>query len=108
MLQEAITSLAGYIREFSWIICLAWTSSLLVIYGDELVRFTKRIARTWHFIFRVLFFVVVCGFGFGALTIMLSRFIHSKMISLNNLPLILAVLAAYFLLGFLAEKNRVI
>jgi H+/Cl- antiporter ClcA len=108
MVQEFINNIAGFIREYSMTCCFAWTSSLLVIYGDELIRFTKRIARSWHFVFRVLFFVVVCGFGFGAITIMLSRFLHSKMIGLNNLTLILAVLAAYLLLGLLAEKNRVI
>ena len=108
MFQETINSLAGFIREYIWTVCFAWTASLLVIYGDELVRFTKRIARSWHFVFRVLFFVVVCGFGFGAVTIMLARFIHTKMASLNDLSLILSVLAAYLLLGFLAEKNKVI
>lgn len=108
MLQELIDNLAGYIREYSWTLCLAWTASLLVIYGDELVRFTKRIARAWHFVFRILFFVVVCGFGYGAISFMLASLLHSKMVHLNNLSLVISVLIAYLLLGFLAEKNKVI
>ncbi len=108
MLQDLINNLAGFIREHSWTTCIAWTASLLVIYGDDLVRLTKKIARAWHFVFRVLFFVVVCGFGYGFITLLLARFLRSQMLSLNNLSLTISVIVAFLLLGFLAEKNRVI
>jgi len=108
MLQDLINSLAGFIRENGWTICFAWTASLLVIYGDDLLRITKSIARAWHFFFRLLFFVVVCGFGYGAITIFLARFIHSKLGSLDNLWLCVSVITAYLLLGLLAEKNKVL
>ncbi|MEZ7957154.1 MAG: DUF3392 family protein [Rubritalea sp.] len=108
MLQDLINNLAGFIREHSWTACIAWTASLLVIYGVDLVRLTKKIARSWYFVFRVLFFVVVCGFGYGFLTLSLARFIHSQMVTLNNLWLCISVILAYLLIGFLAEKNRVL
>lgn len=108
MLQDIINPIAGFIREHSWTICIAWTASLLVIYGDDLARLTKGVARSWHFVFRVLFFVVVCGFGYGLITIFLARLIHSQLVRLDNLWLTISALAAFLLLGFLAEKHKVI
>ncbi|MFT5905615.1 MAG: hypothetical protein ACI9E1_001213 [Cryomorphaceae bacterium] len=108
MIQDLINNLAGFIREHSWTACIAWTASLLVIYGDVLVRLTRNIARPWHFIFRVLFFVVVCGFGYGFLTLLLTRFIHSQIVTLNNMWLSISVITAYLLIGILAEKNKVL
>jgi len=108
MLDELIKDFASLIRDHSWTICFAWTASLLVIYGDEMLRITKSIAQAWHFAFRLLFFVIICGFGYGALTIFISRYLHGKMILLSNLWLCISVIAAYIFLGFLAERNRVI
>ncbi len=108
MIEQIINSVAGYIRANSWTLCTAWAASFLVIYGGPLAKFTKNIARTWSFVLRVLFFVVVCGFGYGFLTLLIARSIHSQILKLSNVWLDSAVLGAFLLLGFLAEKRKLI
>jgi len=108
MLEEIINGIADLVREHSWTLCTAWAASLLVIYGGALAKFTKNIARSWNFAFRVLFFVAVCGFGYGILTLSIARLIHPQISKLGNTWLTLSVLGAFLLLGLLAEKRRVI
>jgi len=108
MIEGIVNDLAIFVRTHSWPLCTAWAASLLVIYGSKLTRFTKNIARSWSFPFRVAFFVVVCGFGYGFLTLAIARLIHSQMLRLDNVWLTVSALGAFLLLGFLAEKHRVI
>ena len=105
-MNDIINDIARFLREHGRTICFAWTAALLVIYGGALARFAKNIAKAWHFVFRVLFFVLVCGFGYGLLTVFLARFLHSQLSHLDNIWYIVSVVAAFILLGILAEKKK--
>ncbi|MBT8036760.1 MAG: DUF3392 domain-containing protein [Verrucomicrobiae bacterium] len=105
-MQEIINNTAGYLRGHGDIICYAWTAAWLVLYGSVLAKFAKNVARSWHFVFRVLFFIVVCGFAYGMLTVLIASQIHQKLSRLNDSWYIVAVVSAFFLIGILAEKKR--
>lgn len=105
-MNEIINDIARFLREHGRTICVAWTASLLVIYGSKLTGIAKDIAKTWHFVFRVLFFVLICGFGFGLLTVYVAQLLHSQLRGLSNLWVILSVTIAFIILGILAEKKK--
>ncbi|MDB9741609.1 DUF3392 domain-containing protein [Akkermansiaceae bacterium] len=108
MWDDIVNGLAKFFREHSVTLCLAWCASIMVIYGNQMVRFTKNLVKSWHFMLRLLFFVLVCGFGYGIVTVYSAKLIHRLLIELPNLQLNIAVIISFLLLGFLAEKNRVI
>lgn len=88
-------------------IATSWVAVLLVLYGDNIIRFLKGIMRPYHYILKVTAFILLCSIGFG----LLANFGYKALYQL--LPLIerqwfgLVVVVIYFILGTLAEnKNR--
>lgn len=105
-MQDLINDIASFLREHGKTTCYAWTAAILVIYGKELSRLAKSIARAWHFVFRVLFFVLVCGFCYGMLTVFVADLLHHSISQLSNLWYIVAVVSAFFTVGFLADRKK--
>ena len=105
-MDEYINEAAKFLRSHSYNICFAWTAALLVIFGSNLARFAKNMASTWHFVFRVIFFMIVCGFGYGILTVFVTRFLNQQLNSLSNIWVIIATLIAFFGLGVLADRKN--
>lgn len=105
-MQDFINYVANLLREHGKTICYAWTAAVLVIYGKELSRFAKNVVKAWHFIFRVLFFVIICGVFYGMLTVFVAELIYKNVSKLNNVWYIIAVLAAFFIVGFLADRKK--
>ncbi len=94
--------LSDYYTEMS----LMLMATLLVIYGDVINGNIKRMLSPYHFIIRTIVFVLVCAFGYGALT-------------LYGAPLLLHIIkylpwhwqgvgfiSAFIALGVLAERRR--
>lgn len=105
-MDEIINTLAKFLRQNSSTLCMAWIASFMVIYGRELATLAKKVAKSWHFIFRVLFFVLICGFGYGLLGVYLSKLLNKQMIQLNSIWIIVATLGAFLLLGLIADKKK--
>lgn len=95
-----------YIRPNLYSISVAMIATLLVIYGNDINRGVKRLVRKYPFALRVFIFVLVCAFGYGYITLILARIVRNGLAQLNNLELILCILAAFFTLGFLAEHKK--
>ena len=100
------------IRSGSWAhsnmdkITLALVATLLVIYGDKINHFIKRLLKPYPRIIRVFGFVIMCAFGYGLLTVLLTPVLASwfSLVSIKWLaPL---VLAAFLLVGWIAEKKN--
>lgn len=108
MLADFFHTIASFLLKHSWTLCMAWTASLLVIYGNKLVKISKEVVKSWPFLLRLLFFIFVCGLGFGMLTVFTANFLNSQINSLNDIQIVAVVLLAFLLLGLLAEKNKVI
>ncbi|MCW8093152.1 DUF3392 family protein [Alteromonas sp. ASW11-130] len=102
VLASISSALVDYFPEMSVMLM----ATLLVIYGDVINGRLKRLLAPYHFLIRTLLFVLVCAFGYGALT-------------LYGAPLVLHVikflpwnwqgvgfLAAFIALGVMAERRR--
>lgn len=102
------------IRSGNWMhgnmqnITLALVATLLVIYGDQINRTVKRFLRPYPRIVRILGFVVMCAFGYGLLTVLLTPVLAGWLSLVSIKWLAPLVLAAFLFVGWMAErKNQV-
>ncbi len=91
-----------YVRD----IALALVATCLVVFGDDVNRFVRRQTATLHFVWRTAIFIVLCAFGYGALTIFLTPFVAGQLGKLGNLWLPWICLGMFIALGMLAQRKR--
>ena len=87
-------------------IALALVGTLLVIYGDNLNSLVKRQLRPYPRIVRILGFVLMCAFGYGALTVLFTP-VLSNWLSLLPVRWLAPIVVGLFLfIGWVAERKR--
>lgn len=91
-----------YVRD----IALAMVATSLVVFGDDINRLVRRQTVALHFIWRTLIFILLCAFGYGALTIFLTPLVASQLAKLGNLWLPWVALGIFVLLAMLAQRKR--
>lgn len=94
------------IRPYTADIALALVASLLVITGGDINRYIKRQISSANFFFRTVIFILVCTFGYGVLTVVLTNIVKTQLASLSASYLAIVVIAAFFALGIYAERKR--
>ncbi|MEO3678825.1 DUF3392 family protein [Rheinheimera fenheensis] len=91
-----------YVRD----IALALVATALVVFGDNINAFVRRQTLTLHFFWRTLIFILLCAFGYGALTIFLTPLVAAQLAKLTNLWLPWITLAIFIALALLAQRKR--
>lgn len=91
-----------YLRDMA----LAMVATALVVFGDDINRLVRRQTAVLHFIWRTLIFILLCAFGYGALTIFLTPLVASQLAKLSNLWLPWVALSIFVLLAMLAQRKR--
>lgn len=91
-----------YVRD----IALAMVATCLVVFGDDLNRAVRRQISHLHFIWRTSIFILLCAFGYGALTILLTPVLAKQLAKLSNIWLPWICLAIFIVLGSLAQRKR--
>ena len=94
------------IRPYTADIALALVASLLVIAGGDINRFIKRQVSSANFLFRTIIFILVCTFGYGVLTVVLTNIVKTQLASLSSVNLAIAVITGFLALGIYAERKR--
>jgi hypothetical protein len=97
---------SNWIRPYVDEVALAVVASILVIYGKAINDLVKQAFKKWPFAVRVLVFMVVCAFGYGALTVLATRFLQRFLSGLGSAQLTIVIGGFYFLVGMLAQKKR--
>lgn len=93
-----------YLKE----IAFSFVATLLVIYGDRITAFIRRSTSKYHYVVRVLIFVLVSGFGYGFATTYLTDLLRSILRWKTGSFLGITVIAVFLILGSLADrKNQV-
>ena len=88
-------------------ISIAIIATLLTIFGEDLNKSIKRHLRPTHFFTRLLIFVLVCAFGYGALSVFMTRLITEMLSCVGSLALAPIVIGVFLIIGYLAEhKNQ--
>jgi len=94
--------LRPYVRD----IALAMVATCLVVFGDDLNRLVRRQTAALHFVWRTGIFILLCAFGYGALTIFLTPLVAGQLAKLSNLWLPWLSLGIFIVLGMLAQRKR--
>jgi hypothetical protein len=96
------------LRPYLPLVALAITATLFALYGDGINKYVKDLVKDYHFLLRLLIFVLLVAFGYGALSLVIAHFLAQVMGMLNNLLLLPLTVLIFVLIGFLAEeKNQI-
>ena len=106
MLENWVLQASLWLRPHLSSIAFMVVATLLVLYGDTINGMVKHAIRQYHFIVRVSVFILLCAFGYGLLTTILTPVLATQMASLPNLYLSPAVAIITVALGILAERKR--
>lgn len=92
----------NYLREIS----VALIATVLALYGGYINEAVKSLLKSYHFIVRFMVFVLLCAFGYGALSIYAAKFVRLLLAQLSNLWLAPVIVASFLIIGLLAEHKR--
>ena len=101
-LIAASTALRPHLSQ----ITLAFSATLLAIFGNDINGSVKDLVKDSPFPVRLLVFILLVAFGYGALTLAISHFLAYVLAGTDNLWLSPIVVAAFVLVGFLAEHKK--
>ncbi|MFW6278401.1 MAG: DUF3392 domain-containing protein [Halorhodospira sp.] len=99
-------------RSGSWVqghihdIALALIATLLVIYGSSINRFIARPLRPYPWLVRVGAFVLLCAFGYGALTVWITPLLAEALLHIETRYLGAATFGIFLVIGWLAERKN--
>ncbi len=108
MLSSVTIPISQFLADYYTEMSLMLMATLLVVYGDIINRQFKRSLSNLHFIIRSALFVLLCAFGYGALTIYGAPLLHDIFNFVAYEYRGVAYIAAFVALGIAAERRRYI
>lgn len=106
LLQQLDQWLGKWIAAHLAHIAAAFTTALLVIFGDDINRFLKNRLRGRPFAIRAGAFLLLCSFGYGLLAALLTPLAARLIYYFGERYAVLVVLCAFVAIGLLAERKR--
>jgi hypothetical protein len=94
--------LQGYLHHLSLLLVVC----LVSLYANDIIKLTKGFVARRHFIVRVSGFVLITAFGFGFLVVWLSPLLTQALLFFGTKWLGATLLAAFFILGTIADKKN--
>lgn len=98
--------LAHLIQPHLQDISLALVATCLVVYGDKVNAYLKRLVSSWIFIARVSAFILMCTFGYGLLTLWSQPLVYWGITQVEFVYRPALVIGCFCVLGILAERKR--
>ncbi|MBT3344521.1 MAG: DUF3392 domain-containing protein [Gemmatimonadetes bacterium] len=87
-------------------ISTAITTTILVIYGDDINGFVKKRIRGLNFVVRTGAFIALCAIGYGMLSVAGASAVARLLRYFGDLYLAPMVVGAFVLMGILAERKK--
>lgn len=106
MLENWVLQASLWLRPHMSGIAFMVVATLLVLYGNTINGMVKHAVRHYYFVVRVTIFILLCAFGYGLLTTILTPILATQLASLPNLYLSPVVVVITVALGILAERKR--
>lgn len=100
--EEASRGMRPYLPQ----IAIAISSTLLAIYGGAINGWVKDCVKPYHFLLRLLVFVLLVAFGYGVLNMLIAHFLGQLMGMFSNAVLMPITVFVFILIGLLAEENK--
>jgi len=98
--------LSEFMRQYLSQISTALVATLLALYGGYMNEAAKKAMKNLHFLVRFMVFVLLCAFGYGAFSLLIARALREILGGVGGLYLAPIIVAAFFMLGLLAEKKN--
>ncbi|TVQ72657.1 DUF3392 domain-containing protein [Ectothiorhodospira sp. BSL-9] len=105
-INDTLLQAGVWMRGYTSQIALALVATLLVVYGQDILRAVKAAVRPYPLVFRLLVFVLMCVFGFGAIAVFLAPWVAQGLMMVDTLWLAPTVAGAFLILGFIAERRQ--
>ena len=97
-----------FIRGHLMEIMLAYSATVLSVYGGDINNSVKKMIKKHNFFVRFGTFVALCTFGYGFLSLVIGKILVAYMSQLSNTWLISIIVALFILIGLIAEeRNRI-
>ncbi|MCG5530922.1 DUF3392 domain-containing protein [Halorhodospira halochloris] len=108
LLDDLLWRTGAWVNGYASEVALALVATLLVLYGDDINRTFARSVRPYPWIVRVISFVLMCAFGYGAITVLVTPLIAEAIVSIEARWVGLLTIIAFIAIGTLAERKRYI
>lgn len=105
-LIDVLSSMGGFFRPHLADITLALVASVLVIAGNDINRYIKKQLSGANFIVRTTLFILICSFGYGAATVLLTHVLKTQLAVLSSWVLALVIIGGFLVLGIWAERKK--
>ncbi|MDH4273440.1 MAG: DUF3392 domain-containing protein [Gammaproteobacteria bacterium] len=102
---EYLNLLDTWLRANLEAIAVAQSATLLVIYGDYVNEVVRIALKPYPFLVRLVAFVFLCAFGFGALGVFAANVYGEVLARLDHRFLTPVVATVFLLLGMAAERG---
>ena len=87
-------------------ISVAISATCFAIYGGDVHEWIKGCVKGYHFLLRLLAFVFLAAFGYGALSLALAHFLGLLLTAMSDVLLAPALVVALVAIGILAEEKN--
>ncbi len=87
-------------------VSMSIVATLLVIFGNDINRFIRRMVKNNHFMVRLGVFVLVCAFGYGMATLFLTGILVKSLATIPKQFLTMGIVLIFIVLGLIAESRR--
>lgn len=104
-LTDFIITIGQWLKTYLHEIGLAMVSTLLVIYGNQILALIKKQIGGVQPFLRITLFIVFCAFGFAFLTAFLTPLIIGSLLEVDVIWLPLIVIVSFYIIGFLAQRK---
>lgn len=102
--ETQLHELAQLMRGHLPSIAVGIISTILVIYGSPINKKVLKMTKSLPFLGRFALFVFLCSFGYGLVSSQLVKWLRHFLYTLPDGHLVLSVVGAFVVLGFLAKN----
>ena len=97
---------SSWLWDYRQLLVTSWVAVLLVLYGGDLNAAMRRVMQPYHFMFRMIAFILLCTFGYGIIAVYGQLGINFGLLHLDKDWFALVVIVVYLTLSLLAERKR--
>ena len=106
--MSLLNEIGQWCRPYQYQVALAIIATLLVVFGNSINAYIKKLLSKQHFIVRTLVFILVCTFGYGLLTVWLTNILAEQLAKVPTLYLAPTICVIFISLSLYAQKQRYI
>ena len=101
-----LLKLSLWMEPHTMLIAMGIVATLIFMYANDLNRWLRKKIKKHVFIVRLLIFILVCAFGYGALAVLATAGVDWLLRHVDRYLLAPVVFATFLVIGLLAERKH--